>query len=78
MMGFGYYGQRLADQESAEEKKAYWFIKTDSNKTVWPGQKYVLLKRFYDQNGRPPIKGLSWDRILTLNEYTMYLLTRDY
>jgi len=77
MMGHGYYGQRLADQERAEEKKAWWFKRTSSGKRIWPGQKYVLIKRFYDENGRPPIKGLSWDRILTPNEYLVYQLSDD-
>jgi len=76
-MGHGYYGQRLNDQERAYELTSWWFKRTASGKRIWPGQKYVLLKRFYDENGRPPMKGLSWDRIYTPKEYTVYLLTRD-
>ena len=77
MFGHGYYGSRLSDQETAEELTAKWFKRTKSGKLIWPGQKYVLVRVFYDANGRPPMKGLSWDRILTPKEYTMYLLTRD-
>ena len=77
MMGYGYYGERLNDQERATEKTAWWFKETSSGKRIWPGQNYVLLLRFYDENGRPPIRGLHWARILTPKEYTVYLLTRD-
>lgn len=64
-------------KEIAEEHRAWWPMRTASKKRIWPGQKYVLVKRFFDENGRPPMKGLSWDRIYTPKEYTLYLLTKD-
>ena len=64
-------------QERAEEKRAWWWKRTASGKLVWPGKKYVLIKTFYDSMGRPPINGLSWDRILTPNEYLVYQLSGD-
>jgi hypothetical protein len=64
-------------KEKAEEKRAWWFRRTASGKRIWPGQKYVIIKRYFDDTGRPPIYGLSWDRIYTPKEYTVYLLTRD-
>jgi len=64
-------------QEKVEEKRAWWFKRTGSGKLLWPGDKYVLVKRFFDDMGRPPIKNLSWDRIYTTKEYTVYLLTKD-
>ena len=77
MFGYGYYGQNLTDQERAEEKRAWLWKRTASGKLVWPGKKYVLIKTFYDSMGRPPIKGLSWERILTPNEYLVYQLSSD-
>lgn len=64
-------------QETANEFTALWFKRTGSGKLIWPGQKYVVVKRFYDDMGRPPIKNLSWDRVYTPNEYLLYQLTRD-
>jgi hypothetical protein len=64
-------------KEKVEEKRAWWFRRTGSGKRIWPGQKYVIIKRYFDDTGRPPIHGLSWDRIYTPKEYTVYLLTRD-
>lgn len=69
-----YFG---SPQERAEEHRAWWFKRTGSGKRIWPGQKYVLVKRFFDDMGRPPIHSLSWDRIYTPKEYTVYLLTKD-
>lgn len=71
MMGANAVGDA---QQKAEEKRAWWFLKTDSGKTIWPGNKYVLVKTFYDAMGRPPIKGLSWNRVYTTNEYLVQQL----
>ena len=65
------------DQERAEEKRAYWFVKSRSGKTIWPGKKYVEVKVYYDHMGRPPVKGLYWTRIYTINEYLVYQLVKD-
>ena len=73
-MGIGSLGDQ---QESAEEKRAWWFLRTASGKTIWPGKKYVHVKVFYDSMGRPPIHGLHWDRIYTPNEYLVQQLTQD-
>lgn len=62
-------------QRRAEEKRAFWFVKSTSGKTIWPMKKYIIVKTYFDAMGRPPIYGLSWDRIYTKNEYMMYLLT---
>lgn len=73
---FGHSG--LGDpQERAVFRRAFWFIKTASGKKIWPGQRYVLVKTFFDSMGRPPIHSLSWDRIYTKNEYLMYTLKKD-
>jgi hypothetical protein len=64
-------------QERAFEKRAYWWKRTGSGKLIWPGQKYVLVKTYFDAMGRPPIHGLSWDRIYTPGEYLIYMLKKD-
>jgi len=74
MMGANAYGD---PQERAFEKRAGWFKRTASGKLIWPGKKYVLVKTYFDAMGRPPIHNLSWDRIYTPKEYTVYLLTKD-
>jgi hypothetical protein len=64
-------------QEKIEEKRAWWFKRTGSGKLLWPGNKYILVKRFFDDMGRPPIKNLSWDRIYTPNEYLISVLKNE-
>lgn len=65
------------DQERFYEKRAYWFVKSSSGKTIYPGKKYVEVHVYYDAMGRPPIHGLYWTRIYTPNEYLVYQLTKD-
>lgn len=63
--------------EQAEEKFAWWPVRTSfSNKFLWL-KKYVKLSVYYDDSGRPPIKDLNWTLIYTPKEYTMYLLLKD-
>ena len=64
-------------QERAFEQRANWWKRTGSGKLIWPGQKYIIVKTYYDAMGRPPLHGLTWDRIYTPNEYLVYELTKD-
>ena len=64
-------------QERVTEKRASWFVRTNSGKLLWPGQKYILIQVFFDAMGRPPITSLSWDRIYTPQEYLFYLIKKD-
>jgi hypothetical protein len=73
MMGAGGFGD---PQAKAFEKRAGWFLRTDSGKLIWPGQKYVIIKTYFDAMGRPPIHNLSWDRTYTLKEYMFYLIKK--
>lgn len=68
---------RSDPQERAEEHRTWWWKRTSSGKLLHPGDKYVLVKQFFDDMGRPPIKGLSWDRIYTVNEFLVHELTRN-
>ena len=63
--------------EKSEEKFAWWPVRSSfSKKRIWL-KKYVLVSVFYDDMGRPPIKGRSWDLIYTMNEYLIYMLKKD-
>jgi len=74
MMGHGYYGSRLKDQEQHEEKFAWFPIRSSfSKKRIWL-TKYYVVHILYDDTGRPPIKGWSWSLIYTKNEYLLMLL----
>ena len=63
--------------ERAEEKFAWWPVRSSfSKRRIWL-KKYVLVNVYYDDMGRPPIKGRSWDLIYTKNEYLIYMLKKD-
>lgn len=63
--------------EQVNEKFAWWPIRsTFSKKRIW-FKKYVELEIFYDDMGRPPVKGRSWNLIYTQQEYLIYLLKKD-
>jgi hypothetical protein len=62
--------------ETAHEKFAWWPVRSSfSKKLIW-FKKYVLLEITYDDMGRPPIKGRSWNLIYTQHEYLLYLLKK--
>lgn len=62
-------------KETAVEKFAWWPISTVSGKTVWL-RNYVEVRCFYDDMGKPPITGASWNRNYTKNEYLLYQLRK--
>lgn len=63
--------------EKAHEKFAWFPVRSSfSKKTIWL-KKYVLLEILFDDMGRPPIKGRSWDLIYTQNEYLLYLIKKE-
>ena len=57
-------------QRSIEEKFAWTPIRSGSNKRIWL-KPYYIQHTYYDDNGKPPIKGASWEYIYTKNEYLM-------
>jgi hypothetical protein len=73
MMGYGYYGRAFADQHKFERKFAWMPVVTGSKKRVWLTHYYIRYT-FYDNNGKPPIHGLTWDYVYTKNEYLLELL----
>ena len=63
--------------ETAHEKFAWWPVKTTfSKKVIWL-KKYIELEITFDDMGRPPIKGRSWNLIYSKNEYLLYLLKKE-
>jgi hypothetical protein len=73
MMGHSYYGSKLPDQYRIEKKFAWMPVVTSSKKRVWLTY-YYIRRTYYDDNGKPPIYGLTWDYIFTKNEYLLELL----
>ena len=73
MMGHGYYGGKLKDQERHEERFAWWPTRSTFNKKrIWL-TKYHIVHILYDDPAMP-IKGRSWPLIYTKNEYLIMLL----
>lgn len=71
MLGHSYYGDKVLfghDQFKYEKKYAWWPTRSGSNKRIWL-KPYYIQHTYYDDNGKPPIKGLSWEYIYTLNEF---------
>jgi hypothetical protein len=60
-------------QRSVEEKFAWWPVRSGSQKRIWL-EKYYIQHTYYDNLGKPPIRGRSWTLIYTKNEYLMMLL----
>ena len=73
MMGHGYYGNAFTDQHKFERKFAWMPVVTGSKKRVWLTHYYIRYT-FYDNNGKPPIHGLTRDYIYSKNEYLLELL----
>jgi hypothetical protein len=68
MMGANY--QVDLQQRSVEEKFAWLPIRSGSHKRIW-FNKYYVQHTYYDNLGKPPIKGRSWTYIWTKNEYLL-------
>ncbi len=72
MMGVN-MGYRPAPRQSIAKKYAWLPVKTNSNKWVW-FEEYYKIETYYDENGKPPIKSLTWDIVLTKNEYLIWCI----
>lgn len=69
-------GVYFNQEEQAFERFAWWPVRsTFSNKRIWL-KKYIELHIYFDQMGKPPVKGSSWNLIYTQAEYTLYLLKK--
>jgi len=73
-MGHGYTGgyQPLPERE-VFEKWAYIPKKSSSGIWIW-NKKYYRIATYFDGDGKPPVKGLCWQQILTEGEYLLWLM----
>ena len=75
-MGTGYYGSKLPDQHIFDKKFAWMPVVTGSKKRVWLTHYYIRYT-FYDNNGKPPIHGLTWQYIYTKHEYLLEMIKNE-
>ena len=74
MFGNSYTGGYQPGPEREIFKKWAWLpLKTTSGKWIW-NRRYYLISTYYDENGKPPIKGAAWYHTLTENEYLVWQL----
>lgn len=72
MFGNSYTGGYQPGPEREIFKKwAYLPKKSTSGKWIW-NKRYYCIATYYDENGKPPVKGLAWYNILTENEYLLW------
>jgi len=50
---------------------AYLPKKSNSGKWIW-NKRYYEIATYYDSDGKPPVKGIAWNSILTENEYLLW------
>lgn len=72
MMGVN-MGYQPGPAQSISKKYAWLPVKTNSRKWVWFDDYYVILT-YYDENGKPPIKGLHWTLVLNKKEYLLWCI----
>ena len=73
MMGSDWQAEQ--HQRHVEEKFVWWPIRSGSHKRIWLS-KYYIQHTYYDDLGKPPIKGRSWTYIWTKNEYLLEQIKR--
>ena len=58
-------------------KKFAWLpVWSSSSKRIWL-QDYYIRHTFYDNTGKPPIKGRSWTYVYTKNEYLIATIKNE-
>lgn len=62
-------------QRTIEEKFAWLPTRSNSKKRIWL-EKYYVQHTYYDNMGKPPIKGRSWTYTYTKNEYLLEQLKK--
>ena len=66
MMGANW--RKDPEQRAIFKKFAWWPLRSGSRKFIWL-QSYYEQHTYYDDIGKPPIKGSSWVYVYTKNEY---------
>jgi hypothetical protein len=72
MMGAN-MGYQPGPRQTISKKYAWLPVKTNSNRWVW-FKEYYKIYTYYDENGKPPIRTLFWDLVLTKNEYLVWCI----
>ena len=73
MMGANWQRSR---QDQISKKFAWLPVWSGSSKRIWL-QDYYIRHTFHDNNGKPPIKGYSWDYVYTKNEYLIATIKNE-
>ena len=73
MMGANWQGDR---QHSYEKKFAWFPVRSGSKKRIWL-EHYYVRHTYYDDNGKPPIHGLTWQYIYTKNEFLIEMIKNE-
>jgi hypothetical protein len=63
-------------QRSVEEKFAWLPVRSGSQKRIWL-EKYYIQHTYYDNLGKPPIKGRSWTYVWSKNEYLLATIKNE-
>tara|TARA_B110000305_G_scaffold8339_1_gene8163 strand:+ start:96 stop:317 length:222 start_codon:yes stop_codon:yes gene_type:complete len=63
-------------QRSVEEKFAWLPVRSGSQKRIWL-EKYYIQHTYYDNLGKPPIKGRSWTYVWSKNEYLISVIKNE-
>jgi len=74
MMGANW--RKDSNQRQYVKKYAYLPIRSGSGKRIWLSE-YYEQQTFYDDNGKPPIKGPYWSYIYTKNEFLMEIIKNE-
>jgi hypothetical protein len=75
MMGVN-MGYQPGPRQSIAKKYAWFPVKTNSDRWLW-FKEYYKIFTYYDENGKPPIKSLCWELILSKNEYLVWIIKKS-
>jgi len=73
MFGHSYTGGQTQQKQKVIERWAYFPVKLTSGKRIW-AQPYWQIDTYYDDDGKPPIKGIAWTWTMTGSEYLLWML----
>ena len=73
MMGANWQRSR---RDQISKKFAWLPVWSGSSKRIWL-QDYYIRHTFFDNTGKPPIKGYSWDYVYTKNEYLIATIKNE-
>lgn len=69
-------GYRPTPRQQIFHRRVLFPVKSSSGQWIWPGSWYYRIETYYDNNGKPPVKGSCWTIILTEAEWTLEQLKK--